>query len=184
MEKDVLIFLTILLPIIFLFSVFNASQKWIALSSVASLGIMIYTVFLGADYLIREEKFFHLLIKLLIISAILSAAYALIIHFREPDLRAEALFAGVVNGGGPWVGVLSLRIGLVVAGIVVAMTAGANPLALVIGLSLAMPAAVIAAVLNREEVIPQEADAGLGPDDPSWDSYSIWRATERDEETE
>ena len=94
MEKDILVFLTILLPIIFLFSVFNASQKWITLSSVVSLGIMIYAVFLGADYLIREEKFFHLLIKLLILSAIISAAYALIIYFSGFDIRAQALFAG------------------------------------------------------------------------------------------
>ncbi|MBA7706987.1 hypothetical protein ES703_115848 [subsurface metagenome] len=98
-QKDVLVFLTILLPIIFLFSVFNASHKWIVLGSVTSLGFMVYAVFLGADYLIREEKFFHLLIKLLIISAILSAAYALIIYFSEPDLRAEALFAGANTMG-------------------------------------------------------------------------------------
>lgn len=115
----------------------------------------------------------------LAVGAILEA-----MNFRFMHGVAEALFAGVVNGGGPWVGVLSLRISLVVGGIVAAMTAGANPLALTIGLSLAMPAAVIAAVLHRPEIIPQEADPGLDPDDPSWDSYSIWRAAERDEEIE
>ena len=98
-QKDVLVFLTIILTIIFLFSVFNASHKWIVLGSVTSLGFMIYAVFLGADYLIREEKFFYLLIKLLILSAIISAAYALIIYFSEPALRAEALFAGANTMG-------------------------------------------------------------------------------------
>ncbi len=93
-QKDIVVFLIILLPIIFLFSVFNASHKWIALSSVVSLGIMIYAVFLGADYLIREEKFFHLLIKLLIISAIISANYAFNAHLSGLDLRAKPLFAG------------------------------------------------------------------------------------------
>lgn len=115
----------------------------------------------------------------LAIGAILEA-----MNFRFMHGVAEALFAGVVNGGGPWVGVLSLRIGLVVAGIVAALTVGANPLALVIGLSLAMPATVIAAVMNRQEVIPQQPNPGLEPDDPSWDTYSIWRAGERDEEIE
>jgi hypothetical protein len=103
-------------------------------------------------------------------------------NFRFMHGVAEALFAGSVNGGGAWVGVLSLRLGLVFAGIVAAMTAGAHPLALVIGLSLAMPATVIAAWLNRSEVIEQEPNPGIDPEDPSWDRYSIWRAAERDEE--
>jgi len=105
-------------------------------------------------------------------------------NFRFMHGVAEALFAGVVNGGGPWVGVLSLRIGLVIGGIVAAMTLGADPLALVLGLSLAMPASVIAALLNRPEVVDQEPNPGLDADDPSWDRYSIWRAAERDEEIE
>jgi hypothetical protein len=115
----------------------------------------------------------------LAIGAVLEA-----LNFRFMHGVAEALFAGVVNGGGPWVGALSLRIGLVIGGIAVAMTAGANPLALVIGLSLAMPASVIAALLNRPEVIEQEPAAGLDADDPSWDLYSVWRAAEREEEIE
>ncbi len=115
----------------------------------------------------------------LAIGAILEA-----MNFRFMHGVAEALFAGVVNGGGAWVGVLSLRIGLVIGGIVAAMTAGADPLALVIGLSLVMPATVIAALMNRPEVIEQEPNPGLDSDDPSWDRYSIWRAAERDEEEE
>jgi hypothetical protein len=115
----------------------------------------------------------------LAIGAVLEA-----MNFRFMHGVAEALFSGVVNGGGPWVGVLSLRLGLVFGGVVAAMTAGADPLALVLGLSIAMPATVISALMNRPEVIAQKPGPGLDPEDPSWDLYSIWRAAERDEEKE
>jgi hypothetical protein len=82
-----------------------------------------------------------------------------------------------VQGGGPWVVVLILRLGLVFAGIIAAMMTGADPIALVIGLSLAMPATVAAAVWHRpaiEEVAAQDAPA-IDPDDSSWDDFSVWR---------
>ncbi len=105
-------------------------------------------------------------------------------NFRFLHGTAEALFGGVVAGGGPWVGVLGLRIGMVCGGIAVAMTAGADPLGLALGLSLVMPATLIAALWNRPQVVEQAAAPGLDPDDPSWDRYSIWRAAEREEDEE
>ncbi|MFT5695108.1 MAG: hypothetical protein ACI9QQ_001083, partial [Myxococcota bacterium] len=58
-------------------------------------------------------------------------------NFRFLHRTADALFSGIVQGGGPWVVVLILRLGLVFAGIIAAMMTGADPIALVIGLSLA-----------------------------------------------
>lgn len=91
----------------------------------------------------------------------------------------EALFAGEVAGGGPWVGVLGLRLSLLCGGIAAAMWAGADPIGLVLGLSIAMPATVVAAFWNRPAVGEHELEAVPAPDDPSWDQYSVWRAGER-----
>jgi hypothetical protein len=110
------------------------------------------------------------------------------VNFRFLHRTAEALFTGVVNGGGPWVVVLVLRLGLVFGGIIAAMLSGADPVGLVIGLSLAMPATVIAAVVGRPEHVPVEPAPALDPADPSWDAYSVWYPGHelplRDRETE
>ncbi len=95
--------------------------------------------------------------------------------------RRERMLAVVVVA---LLGVLGLRIAMVCGGIAVAMTAGADPLGLALGLSLVMPATLIAALWNRPQVVEQAADPGLDPDDPSWDRYSIWRAAEREEDEE
>ena len=41
-----------------------------------------------------------------------------------------------------------------------------------------MPAVVVWAWRNRPPVVAHELAAPLEPDDPSWDNWSIWRATE------
>lgn len=98
------------------------------------------------------------------------------LNFRFLHGAGELLFGGVVNGSGPWVGVLGMRMGLFCGGLVAALLAGAHPLGLVIGLSLAMPATVIAALRHRPEIIDQPLATVPAPDDPSWDQYSVWRA--------
>ena len=119
-------------------------------------------------------------------------------NFRFMHRTADAVFAGVVPGGGGWIAVLVLRLTLMFAGIVAAMLGGADPIGLVIGLSLVMPATVAAAVWHRPEVGNQESLPALDPDDPIWDEYSVWRpgrmnsaalddeheVAKRDEETE
>lgn len=100
------------------------------------------------------------------------------VNFRALHTCAHALFGGVVVGGRMWVGVLSARLGLVCGGIFLSLFLGADPIGLIIGLSLAMPATVIAAILNRPALLPAEPAAALDPSDPSWDQYSIWRAEE------
>ncbi|MCH7867880.1 MAG: hypothetical protein IH881_09300 [Myxococcales bacterium] len=110
------------------------------------------------------------------------------VNFRFLHRTAEALFTGVVNGGGPWVVVLGLRLGLVFGGIIAALMSGADPVGLVIGLSLAMPATVAAAVWNRPKLVPQDPAPAIGPEDPSWDEFSVWnpgrQLSHRAQETE
>lgn len=91
---------------------------------------------------------------------------------------AKHLFAGEISGAGPWLGLFAVRFLLLAVGIFVVIQAGAHPVALVIGLSIAMPAVLIDAWLRRPELIPHEALPAVDPDDPSWDRYSVWRARE------
>ncbi len=101
------------------------------------------------------------------------------VNFRFLHGVAEYLVGGEVGGSGMWLGVLGLRLSMLCGGIGAAMFAGAHPVGLVLGLSIAMPATVIAALWNRPEIVEQPLQDVLPPDDPSWDEYSVWRAAER-----
>ena len=109
-------------------------------------------------------------------------------NFRFMHRTADAVFGGELPSGGGWIAVLVLRLGLMFAGIVAAMMTGADPVGLVIGLSLVMPATVAAAMWHRPPVLPTSPDDAVDPDDPIWDDFSVWRpgriAAPRDEETE
>ena len=97
-------------------------------------------------------------------------------NFHGLRRSAQFLFWGQIAGGRGWAGVFALRFGLLVMGIVAAMHFGADPVGLVIGLSLMMPAAVIEAWRTRP---PVDEDApALEPDDPSWDRWNAWLARE------
>ena len=65
---------------------------------------------------------------------------------------AQRLFAGQMLTNG-WVGVLSMRFILLAIAIYVTIWAGAHPVALLIGLSITMPAVLIDAWLNRPPII-------------------------------
>jgi len=100
------------------------------------------------------------------------------LNFRALNHATHALFLGEVPGGSAWVAVLGMRFGALCVGMLLALQAGADPLALVLGLSIVMPAAVISAIRNRPPVIDHEPMPAIPPDDPSWDRWSIWRAGE------
>jgi hypothetical protein len=55
---------------------------------------------------------------------------------------------------------------------------GAHPIGLAVGLSLIMPAVVLAAW--RARPAPDPDAPALDPDDPSWDAWNPWLARERD----
>ncbi len=65
---------------------------------------------------------------------------------------SKRLFAGEMMSRG-WIGGLSLRFLILGTAIFLTMRAGANPIALLIGLSIAMPATVIDAWLNRPPIL-------------------------------
>jgi len=100
------------------------------------------------------------------------------LNFRGLRRSAQFLFEGQIAGGGPWSGVFALRFLLLATGIAAALVFGADPLGLVIGLSLIVPAAVLEAWRARPPVDP-DAPA-LPEDDPAWDRWDPWWARERD----
>ncbi|MAG32537.1 MAG: hypothetical protein CL908_16765 [Deltaproteobacteria bacterium] len=82
---------------------------------------------------------------------------------------ARRLFAGELLSGG-WIGGLALRFILLGTAIYLTMRAGAHPVALLIGLSVAMPATVIDAWLNRPPIVdpatlPVFLDDGIDEDE-------------------
>ena len=99
-------------------------------------------------------------------------------NFRGLRSQAQFLFWGQIRSGGSWAGVYGLRFGLLVIGIGGALYFGADPLGLIVGLSIIMPAAVIEAWRTRPPIDP-DAPA-LGPDDPAWERWNPWLASERE----
>jgi hypothetical protein len=65
---------------------------------------------------------------------------------------AQRLFRGDLMGAG-WIGGLALRFIILGTAIYLTMRAGANPVALLIGLSIAMPATVIEAWIHRPPLV-------------------------------
>ena len=103
---------------------------------------------------------------------------------------AKRLFTGEIEGARTWIGLFSMRFLTLAAAIFVTMQAGADVAALLIGLSITMPATVIDAWLNRPAVVdpatlpsfvdgaPLSGAAALAEDqsdDEYWESYSVWR---------
>jgi hypothetical protein len=101
------------------------------------------------------------------------------VNFRGLRRQSQFLFWGQIRSGGAWTGVYGLRFGLLVIGIGAALYLGADPVGLLIGLSLIMPAAVFAAWRARPAIDPNAP--ALAADDPEWDRWNPWLARERAE---
>ena len=71
-----------------------------------------------------------------------------------------------------------LRLVLLAGAIWAALAFGAHPVGLVVGLSLVVPAVVLAA--GRARPLPDPDAPALSPDDPGWDAWDPWRARERE----
>lgn len=104
------------------------------------------------------------------------------VNFRGLRRSAEFLFGGHLQGGNAWSGLFALRFGLLVIGIGAALAFGADPLGLLLGLSLIMPAAIFEAWRARPPQGPMAP--ALAPDDPSWDRWNPWLARESDPDDE
>jgi hypothetical protein len=97
-------------------------------------------------------------------------------NFRGLRNQAQFLFWGQIKSGGGWTGIYALRFSILVIGIGAALYFGADPIGLVIGLSLIMPAAIIEAWRSRPAVDPNAP--ALAQDDPAWDRWNPWLARE------
>ncbi len=99
------------------------------------------------------------------------------VNLRAQVRTARAFFAGGWDRGARLAG-FGVRFGLLALGIVAALEFGTDPLGLLVGFSLSMPAVVFWAWRNRPPVIEQTAAPVLAPDDPSWDDWSVWLGKE------
>jgi len=104
------------------------------------------------------------------------------LNFGAMFRSARALFAGEIAGGGAWVGLFAMRFALLAPAVVLVLWAGAHPVGLVVGLSVVIPAALIASWRTRPPVLDPATLGAPDPDDPewnaSWDRFSVWRAGE------
>jgi len=107
-------------------------------------------------------------------TSLAAGAFLEAINLGAIHRAAQRFFAGQMMSLG-WIGGLSLRFIILGTAIYLTMRAGANPIALLIGLSIAMPATLIDAWLNRPPIIdpatlPVFLDDGIddGEDDRLW----------------
>ncbi|MEM7409905.1 MAG: hypothetical protein AAF430_06705 [Myxococcota bacterium] len=100
------------------------------------------------------------------------------INFRGLHQQTQLLFFGQIRTGGSWTGLYGLRFGLLIIGIGGGLWLGADPIGLLLGLSLIMPVTVWVAWRNRPAVDPNAP--ALDPEDPAWDDWNPWLARERE----
>ncbi|MDH5306028.1 MAG: ATP synthase subunit I [Myxococcales bacterium] len=101
-------------------------------------------------------------------------------NFRGLRRSAQFLFWGHIRSAGGWTGVYALRFLWLIIGIGAALSFGADPIGLVVGLSLIMPAAIFEAWRGRPAIDPCAPQ--LAPDDPEWEQWNAWLARVREED--
>lgn len=111
-------------------------------------------------------------------ASLLAGAALESVNFRGLRRSALALFGGELPGSSGFRALAGLRFLLLAAGIALALGFGADPVGLVIGLSLIMPAALIEAWRHRPPVRPDAPC--LDADDPAWERWDAWLARERE----
>ena len=85
-------------------------------------------------------------------TSLAAGAFLEAINLGAIHRAAQRLFRGELMGAG-WVGGLALRFLILGTAIYLTMRAGAHPVALLIGLSIAMPATIIDAWINRPPIL-------------------------------
>lgn len=105
-----------------------------------------------------------------------------VLNFRSLFSSCERIFLSGMPGAGPAVAAFGARFGLLALVIMAALWAGTDPAGLLVGLSLIMPAAVLAAWRARPPIDPDAR--ALPEDDPAWDLWNPWLAREQDPDQE
>ena len=101
-------------------------------------------------------------------------------NFRALRRAKQRLFAGEIQGGWAWSALFGLRFALLGCAMYIVLRSGADPIALVLGLSLIVPATLWVAWRTPPPVVPASALLAVPPpDDPSWEEWNPWLASER-----
>jgi len=126
----------------------------------------------------------------LAVSVALGAAIEAL-NFRGLTIAARGFVAGQMGGRGIWTALFALRLGVLATVLLLAIRHGAEPIGLVIGLSMILPAALLGAwqVRPRAPEVRAVLVSALPPDHPSWDEpglrWGLWFGNERtDDELE
>lgn len=110
----------------------------------------------------------------LALSILLGAALQTL-NFRSLFALAQRAFAQERASSG-----FALRLPLLGALLFVAIRAGVDAAGLLVGLSVVMPAVVLAAWQSRPPRLAPRDLPALAPNDPTWDAWSPWLARERE----
>ena len=97
------------------------------------------------------------------------------VNFRTLRNAGKRLVSGELVATVPQIGIFGARFLLLAGAIVLSIAVGANPIALLIGLSIVVPAVVIDAWRHRPPIEDCELVPPPPPDDPSWDDWNVWR---------
>jgi hypothetical protein len=113
-------------------------------------------------------------------SSVAAGALLEAVNLRGLVRIARRFFAGSgALGSGTWVSIYALRFVWLAVGIGAAIYLGADPLGLILGLSMVVPAAIFEGWRRRG---PASAEANaLDASDPEWDRWNPWLARERGE---
>jgi hypothetical protein len=99
-------------------------------------------------------------------------------NFRALWSSCEKILLVGGNGAGLAIATFSVRFVLLGLAVGIALWAGVDANGLVLGLSMIIPAAVVAAWRARPPILANAP--ALADDDPSWDLWSPWTARERE----
>ncbi len=104
------------------------------------------------------------------------------VNFRGLWRSAEATFGRATPSASTALAAFGARFVLLAAVLWFALDRGVDPIGLVVGLSVIIPATVLAAWQAR----PRPGPVGVAPppDDPSWEEWNAWLARERDADEE
>ncbi len=100
------------------------------------------------------------------------------LNFRGLYALAQRAFSNEARAASGF----ALRIPLFGLLVFVAIAVGVDAAGLLSGITLLVPAVVIAAWQARPRVLPASELPALAPEDPSWDDWSPWLARERERE--